>query len=357
MPARTACPDGRRTGARTRRSPPCASRIRRGTSDASVLADVDSRRRHRSRGTESDGGRAGTGETKGQRHSGSDNVNTVGSPPSAETRNRAPPISAIEEDRAVLVPRPRPRRSPSRQYAHRSAVEIEAFELRNRGEPDGPAIRRPERILGVLGPGQRPRRHAVHRPQPQARLSVGRSHEDKRLAVWRDGQRSRVPCRWHVDLEADFISLDLGLAQRTMRWQPRQLRPRRAALRAHSQPLAGRVHRRRCADRCTARRVAEHFFNLESPVRDVAKPPRRILLQAPTQQRPDGRWCRRWQRPPIRLRLQHIAQHLHGGLAGECRVARSASRRARSRTPRCRYVCRRTFPSPAPGSCRPPCRE
>ena len=38
-------------------------------------------------------------------------------------------------------------------------------------------------------------------------------------------------------------------------------------------------------------------------------------------------------------------------------LGRSASRRARSRTPRCRCACRRAYRAPARGSCRRPCRE
>ena len=62
------------------------------------------------------------------------------------------------------------------------------------------------------------------------------------------------------------------------------------------------------------------------------------------------------QRRPVRLRLQHRGQQSRDRLAVETPVGRSASRRARSQTPRCPRACRRLCPRPARAPCRRPCR-
>ena len=72
------------------------------------------------------------------------------------------------------------------------------------------------------------------------------------------------------------------------------------------------------------------------------------------------RWMRGCERggqgAPVRFPLDDSRQHVGHGVTVERRAGRSASRRARSRTPRCRSACRPPGRAPAPGSCRPPCR-
>ena len=56
--------------------------------------------------------------------------------------------------------------------------------------------------------------------------------------------------------------------------------------------------------------------------------------------------------PAARTLCQRVGHVLAGKPA-----CRSASRKARSRTPRCRRACRQAFHAPARDSCRPPCRD
>ena len=88
-------------------------------------------------------------------------------------------------------------------------------------------------------------------------------------------------------------------------------------------------------------------------VADVAESLLRILLQASPQHAHDRRGHRRRQRLPVRLALDHRGNRVRDGGPPK-RHAPSASRRARSRTPRCRCACRPPCRAPARGSCRPP---
>ena len=62
------------------------------------------------------------------------------------------------------------------------------------------------------------------------------------------------------------------------------------------------------------------------------------------------------QRGPVRLALEDARERVGHRVALERAVGPSASRTARSRTPRCPCACRPPARAPAPGSCRPACR-
>ena len=62
------------------------------------------------------------------------------------------------------------------------------------------------------------------------------------------------------------------------------------------------------------------------------------------------------QRRPVRVFLENRRERVGDGLPFEGSSSRSASRRARTRTPRRPSACRRACRAPAPGSCTPPCR-
>ena len=94
----------------------------------------------------------------------------------------SPPVAGI---RKISLPAPVVKRivpsafhdPPSRdgfsQGRRRSAIDVDPLEFAIREEPDGPAVRRPERISAPFGSGQRLRRDGIQRPQPQAGPPLG----------------------------------------------------------------------------------------------------------------------------------------------------------------------------------------
>ena len=129
-----------------------------------------------------------------------------------------------------------------------------------------------------------------------------------------------------------------------LRWQspdPRRRPPgqRRDAVRRSRLACPGAT--------ASARERAERFLDFEARVADVAQAALRILLETALQQSPDARRRLRGQSAPVGLALEDRRDRVGDRLARETPAGRSASRTARSRTPRCRCACR----PPCPRAC------
>ena len=66
---------------------------------------------------------------------------------------------------------------------------------------------------------------------------------------------------------------------------------------------------------------------------------------------------RGWQRRPFRFPFEDVERTYRTSCRRRTAARPPASRRARTRTPRCPCACRPPGRAPAPGSCRPACRE
>ena len=115
--------------------------------------------------------------------------------------------------------------------------------------------------------------------------------------------------------------------------------------------VTARCRRRsRTGRRCFLRRAADQLFDLNARVADRLQPLLPILLQASREQGPhDG--CGGRKRLPIRLLAHDRHDRVGDILALERARCPSASRTARTRTPRCRRACRRLCPAPVPAPC------
>ena len=125
--------------------------------------------------------------------------------------------------------------------------------------------------------------------------------------------------------------------------QPRRARALPAAARRWPRPLSVQ----RLVDR----------VDLDPDVADVPQALLRILGETSEQAAVES--ARAWppgSSRPVRLALENLRDRVRDRVAGETRRARSTSRTARSRTPRCRCACRPACRAPARGSCRRPCR-
>ena len=122
--------------------------------------------------------------------------------------------------------------------------------------------------------------------------------------------------------------------------------------RRHSDARAGR--RRPSGPSAASARLAASLMH-EQRDRDVGHPLPPILRQTALDQRPDVRRHVGRQRGPVRLALQHGRERVGDVFALERAPCPSASRRARRRTPTRRFACPPRVPSPARGSCTPPC--
>ena len=110
--------------------------------------------------------------------------------------------------------------------------------------------------------------------------------------------------------------------------------------------------------RCRAGRWREARALLQHEQRggDVGHATPAILGETTLQKRANRRRHLRRERRPVRVDLQHVRERVADVLAVERTRCRSASRTARTRTPRCRCACPPRVPSLAPGPCRPRCR-
>ena len=102
--------------------------------------------------------------------------------------------------------------------------------------------------------------------------------------------------------------------------------------------------------------AAQHVIELETRVPDIPQASGSLFLEAPSQQFANTAWSLSRQGVPDRIRVHEVGDDIRHRLAAESRSLPSASRTARSRTPRCRRACRRSCRAPAPAPCRRRCR-
>ena len=301
-------------------------------------------------------------------------VAAVGTPPPLDTRRRPVTVVPIPAgantmtlSRLQLPPRPD---GASHSTTGGPAGDWDLLQLAIREEPDEPAVRRPEREGPTFGSRKRPGRQCGDRSQPELIRGLGSGRRTRRSGHQETPRPAgQLPVPPPAGPPNDVFSGGAMVKRDRRSWGRLAGRPqgddggnhhRAERERADGRPRhdASPPGLRRRDDGCTGviRDTAEQFVDPDARLADVPQPGLGILRQAARQQAPERDRRRGRQGAPVGLLQQDRRQRVGDVVARRRPAGRSASRRARSRTPRCRRACRPACPWPAPAPCRPRCR-
>ena len=266
-----------------------------------------------------------------------------------------------EHDRVLRGPRPAPQLRRVGQRLGRASRHRHLLKFAAREKPDPLSIGGKERSVRVVGSRQG---HRVQLIEP-SHVQLGTSLRTLLCDEREDGAIGRNERRRRQTASRD----DQVGHRRPVRPRDGDRRPARGATAPRKPTASTSAHReragrdprrprtarwRRCGPRSHG--VVERV-DLEPDVANVPDALLRLLDEASVQQR-----LHRWRRrrpggPTSRVRARESVRSCPTPCRPRRRHARSTSRRARSRTPRCRRACRLLSRAPVPGSCTPPYRE
>ena len=266
-----------------------------------------------------------------------------------------------EDDYPVASPGSAARNSRGRERHRRTSRPRDLFHTSAREEPDPVSVRREERSGRPLCSRQLGGLFGLIQPEELNSFLLG----------YRTGYASRVPSGEMAMLvpgplvvmgndtsgpkstSSRISGRSAGFAGENARGPATERSPRRSRARRMPPkaifPLATLLRRRLPS--------GTGFFStleLDARVADVAQPLAGSFQGSAAEARAPRRRLRR-QRRPVGLAPDDRRDRVRDGLAANG-ARPSASRRARSRTPRCRCACRPPCRAPAPGSCRRRCR-
>ena len=291
-------------------------------------------------------------------------VRTVGSPPS----RRHPPRPVLGSSVANTIVLSSPQLAPSDlpttrpERDDRSPRDRHLLELRALEEPDPPAVggkERRVRALVIPGSGavelidRAHHQRAAGVPVPPARYTMCRPSGER--ATSRSELYTFSGCAGGGTIaKRDGSTGATGTGRIMAHATSRDHRAAGQRRDRHRCDATGRRRRTR-AVACTAGAISASSISSRASAMSCR---RRfgIFLEASAATDVECLAASSGQRRPVGLAFEDRGDGVGSGLAGERRAAGQHFVAARSRTPRCRSVCRPAVPAPVRGSCRRRCR-